>query len=67
VTAKGGANPANAENNPAGQSARGGGAGGKLAFTGLETLWLALFGGAMLATGLVLRARTGSSRSESSL
>jgi hypothetical protein len=69
TTAQGGANPANAanaKNQPAGQTARGG-AGGKLAFTGLETLWLALLGGAMLATGLVLRARTGSSRSEGSL
>jgi hypothetical protein len=33
----------------------------QLAFTGLETLWLALLGAAMLASGLALRARSKSS------
>jgi hypothetical protein len=51
---------ANAENQPAASAAQGG-AGGKLAFTGLETLWLALLGAGMLASGLALRARSGSS------
>jgi hypothetical protein len=55
-----GANQGDAQNKLAAQAAREG-AGGKLPFTGLETLWLALFGAAMLGTGLALRARSGSS------
>jgi hypothetical protein len=49
-----------AENKLAAEAAQGG-AGGKLPFTGLETLWLALLGAGMLASGLALRARSGSS------
>jgi hypothetical protein len=51
---------ANAENKLAASAAQGA-AGGKLPFTGLETLWLALLGAGMLASGLVLRTRSGSS------
>jgi hypothetical protein len=51
---------ANAENKLAAKAAQGA-AGGKLPFTGLETLWLALLGAGMLASGLALRARSGSS------
>jgi hypothetical protein len=51
---------ANAENKLAASAAQGG-AGGKLAFTGLETLWLALLGAGMLASGMALRARSGRS------
>ena len=36
----------------------------QLPFTGLETLWLALIGGGMLAIGLVLRARLASQAAE---
>jgi hypothetical protein len=50
----------NAENKLAASAAQGG-AGGKLAFTGLETLWLALLGAGMLASGMALRARSGRS------
>jgi hypothetical protein len=35
-------------------------AAGELPFTGLETMWLALFGAAVLASGLALRARSSS-------
>lgn len=42
---------------PAGAAARPGEAGEELAFTGAETVWLALLGAAMLTAGLVLRAR----------
>lgn len=51
---------ANAENKLAAKAAQGA-AGGKLPFTGLETLWLALLGAGMLASGLALRARSESS------
>jgi hypothetical protein len=50
-------------NNKLAASAAQGGSGGKLPFTGLETLWLSLLGAGMLASGLALRARSGSSRS----
>jgi hypothetical protein len=46
-----------AANQPAGATAQSGSAAGELAFTGSETLWLTLFGAAMLASGLALRAR----------
>jgi hypothetical protein len=49
-----------AENKLAAAAAQGKG-GGKLPFTGLETLWLALLGAAMLGSGLALRARSGHS------
>jgi hypothetical protein len=49
-----------AENKLAAKAAQGA-AGGKLPFTGLETLWLTLLGAGMLASGLALRARSGSS------
>jgi hypothetical protein len=49
-----------AENKLAADAARGG-AGGKLPFTGLETLWLLLLGAGMIASGLAVRARSGSS------
>jgi len=58
---KGAAN--GAANNKLAASAAQGGSGGKLPFTGLETLWLSLLGAGMLASGLALRARSGSSRS----
>ena len=51
---------ANAENKLAAEAAQGA-AGGKLPFTGLETLGLLLLGAGMLASGLALRARSGSS------
>jgi hypothetical protein len=56
--AKGGEN---AENQVAAGAAQGGNAAGQLAFTGLDALWLALLGAGMLASGLALRARSGSS------
>jgi len=47
------------ENQPAGAAAQAGSAaGGKLAFTGSETLWMSLLGAAMLASGLALRVRS---------
>jgi hypothetical protein len=50
------------KNQPAGAAARPGAAAGEeLAFTGSETLWLALLGAAMLTAGLVFRARAGDS------
>jgi hypothetical protein len=50
-------------NNKLAANAAQGGAGGKLPFTGLDALWLALLGAGMLAAGLALRARSGRSAS----
>jgi hypothetical protein len=50
-------------NKQAANAAQGGGGSSKLPFTGLDTLWLALLGAGMLASGLALRARSGRSAS----
>jgi hypothetical protein len=59
-TAAGGSQGASQGAGAAG-AAQGGNAAGQLAFTGLDALWLALLGAGLLGSGLVLRARYGSS------